>query len=213
MHLSGEAVADLSPDAGMRELLDRYSRELALLGLSLDDTVRTRLWARTSEDRVAASAERRSLLSGKARSSSSSYISRSHFHTNACVALDLLALEPSRRGSEKVVVEYDPPIAPPVYVGYNGMIFLSGVCLDEPTLEDAVSKTIAEIGMDLQRAGISWEHVVRIGNYVTRKHGLAHMDQLLNEAVPMDALRADYVSVDGHAKADSHVEIEVTARA
>jgi enamine deaminase RidA (YjgF/YER057c/UK114 family) len=213
VHLGGEAIADLSPDAALRELLERYGRELALVGLSLDDTVRSRLWAPSAADRLAASNERRKVLSEKARGASSSYISTSHFHSRASVALDLLAMEPVVPGTEKVIIEYEPPIAPPVYVAYDGMVFLSGVCPDEPDLEGAVGKALAEIGADLKRAGTDWEHVVRIGCYVTRKHTLAAMDALLSAAIPIANLRADYVSVDGHAKANSHVEIEVTARA
>ena len=60
VHLGGEAVADLAPDAALRDLLGRFGQELALVGMSLEDTVRTRLWAPTAADRLAASSERRS---------------------------------------------------------------------------------------------------------------------------------------------------------
>src|SRR5947209_6274466 len=64
-------------------------------GLSLANTVRTRLWGRDRESRDLGSRVRSSTLTGPARSVSSSYISPDHFEAApGLVALDLLAMFP-----------------------------------------------------------------------------------------------------------------------
>jgi enamine deaminase RidA (YjgF/YER057c/UK114 family) len=212
VHLRAEGSPDLAPDAALRDLLQRCERALgSTLGLSLENTVRTRLWARTPDARTGASAERRKLLDGSARASSSSYIAPDYFHSAADVGLELLALEPSHRGSTKLVVEYDPPAAPPMYVAYDGLGFFSGVNDVEPTLEAAVAKTIARIAAFLARAGSGWDRVEKISAYVAREYRLQAMERVLLEAVPIVAARTEYVAVDGYAGPGVHAEIEVTA--
>jgi enamine deaminase RidA (YjgF/YER057c/UK114 family) len=212
VHLRVEGDAASTPAAALREIVQQCRRELGTFGLTLDDTVRTRLWARTADARTRASAERRSLFDGPARASSSSYIATSYFDSPADVALELLALEPARRAGAKVVVEYDPPAAPPMYVVYDGMVFLSGVNHVEPALEDAVPKTLAQLGDGLVRAGTSWDRVVSVASYVARAHALEAMERVLQATVRVPAAaQTAYVSVDGYAGPGVHAEIEVTA--
>jgi enamine deaminase RidA (YjgF/YER057c/UK114 family) len=212
VHISEEASPDLLPDAGVREILEVCGRELATYGLSLDNTIRTRLWARSAIDRDVASAERRVLLSGKARSASSSYIAPDHFQTWGKTAIDLVALEPSRRNSKKLVVEYEPAIVPVRFIAYEGMIVLSGVTVIVPTLEEAVKQTTALIAASLKKAGIAWKQVVKISCYLRRDHSFAKMDRLLANAVPVKGISTDFIHVDGYSSAGKHVEIEVTAQ-
>lgn len=213
VHVSCEASPRLLPDAAFRELMERCNHELgAVAGLSLEDTVRTRLWGRTAYDRDVASTQRRESLSGRARSSSSSYIAPGHFESAAGVAVDLIALEPARRRREKTVVEYDPAIAPPRYVIYDGMVFLSGVTYVVPTLEEAVASTMAAIGQSLKHAGASWRNVVKISNHLRRDYSFEHMEKLLRAAAPVKSISTDYAHVDGYSSPGKHVEIEVTAR-
>jgi len=211
VQLAAEGRPELAPGAAFRELIERCEHELgAALGLSLDDTVRTRLWGRSAGDREAASNERRRLLVGRRRAASSSYIAPGRFCTPANVAVELIAMEPHRRKGAKEIVEYEPPIAPPLFVEVDEIVFLSGLCLVEPTLAAVVPKTIAQLGDFMSRAGVGWTDAVLISNYVQREHKLADMERLIAPAVH-GQVRVEYVLVDGHAVAGAHVEIEVTA--
>lgn len=211
VQLAAEGRPELDPTAALRELIERFARELVRFGLSLDDTVRTRLWARSAEDRTAASTERRSLLANRARSSSSSYIAPGRLASAAGVGLDLLALRPAQRG-EKIAVEYDPPAAPPRYVLYGDMLFCSGVSPRVPTIEEAVRAAFAEHAESLRRAELTWQNAVQVAVYANRRYALAQVEELVRAALPVRGIPTDYVFVDGHAGADAHVEIELTAR-
>jgi len=125
--VSGESRPGLPPDEATRDLFARFNTALNAHGLSLDDTVRTRLWGRDRAARDGGSGERVKVLSGQARSASSSYISPSHFDSEGAVAVDLWAM---RGAAEKTVQEYDPPIVPPRYITTGGLVFLSGVTWD-----------------------------------------------------------------------------------
>ncbi len=79
IELSGEAVPAANASIEAQELFGKFDRELRSHGLSLDSTVRSRLWGRDRESRDLGSTERVKILSGKARSASSSYIAPGHF--------------------------------------------------------------------------------------------------------------------------------------
>ena len=113
IELSGEAKPAASATSEARELFRRFDQELKRHGLSLDNTVRTRLWGRDRASRDLGSDERVKVLSGKARSASSSYIAPDYFDSDATVAVDLLAMKPSRQEVQKHIVEYDPAIVTP----------------------------------------------------------------------------------------------------
>src|SRR4029450_14126615 len=105
VELSGEARPAVTAAAEAQELFHRFDQELRVHELSLANTVRSRLWGRDRESRDQGSNERVKVLSSKARSASSSYIAPGRFDSNAKVAIDLLAMRPSRPGAYKVVTE------------------------------------------------------------------------------------------------------------
>src|SRR5215472_18332781 len=86
VEISGEAKPATTVTEEARELFQRFNQELQSHGLSLDNTVRSRLWGRDRESRDQGSNERVKALSGKARSASSSYIAPIHFDSDAKVA-------------------------------------------------------------------------------------------------------------------------------
>src|SRR4249920_1770023 len=110
IELSGEAAPPASATSEAQQIFQRFDSELRGHGLSLDHTVRSRLWGRDRQSRDLGSTERVKALSGKARSASSSYICPSHFDSDARVAIDLIAMRPTHADQQKRVVEYDPPI-------------------------------------------------------------------------------------------------------
>src|SRR5215510_13778006 len=163
--ICGESRPGLPPDEAARALFTRFATELQAHGLSLDDTVRTRLWGRDRAARDGGSGARLQVLSGAARSASSSYIAPSHFDSEGSVAVDLWAM---RGAAQKTVKEYDPPIVPPRYIATGGLVFLSGVTWDKGTLDEQLDEILPRIGGSLQDAGASWAHVVTLSCFLHR---------------------------------------------
>ncbi|HEY7219979.1 MAG TPA: hypothetical protein VH985_16450 [Candidatus Binatia bacterium] len=211
VELSGEAKP--APDATIeaQDLFQRFDQELGLHGLSLDHTVRSRLWGRDRQSRDLGSVERVKRLSGKARSASSSYIAPSHFDSNAKVALDLLAMRPAVPIAEKRVVEYDPPIAPIRFLVYDSIVVLSGVTTVLPTLAEQFDNIFPRIAGSLTDAGSSWDKVARISFYLHRSQGLENLKALFARHGTAKIPELEYCFVDGYSSEGKLCEVEVTA--
>ena len=215
--ICGESRPGRPADEAARDLFARFSTELQAHGLSLDDTVRTRLWGRDRAARDSGSGVRLQVLSGKARSASSSYISPHHFDAAGAVAVDLWAM---RGGAQKMVKEYDPPIVPPRYVTTGGLVFLSGVTWDTGTLDEQLATILPRIGGSLQDAGASWAHVIKLSCFLLRSQtvqalraGLlkilgAELETRLSGETPA---AVEYSFVDGYSTPGKLIEIETTA--
>lgn len=188
----------------------RFDQELRETGLSLDHTVRTRLWGKDRESRNLGSDERVKVLSGKARSASSSYIAPKHFDSNALVALDLLAMRPSRPGLDKILKEYDPPIVPLRYLIYDSVVFLSGVTAVLPTLEDQLADILPRITGSLTDARSSWNKVAKVSFFLHRSQRLEILKELFKKSVKAEISQMEYAFVDGYSAAGKLIEIEVT---
>src|SRR6266567_481652 len=139
VELSAEGPPEGGPAEQAQALFKRFELELHNLGLSLDNTIRSRLWGRDRASRDDGSRQRMATLAGRARSASSSYISPSHFESSSDVALDLWALRPAGPATEKELAEYDPPIVPLRYLTWEGLVVLSGVTAVLPALDDQVA--------------------------------------------------------------------------
>jgi enamine deaminase RidA (YjgF/YER057c/UK114 family) len=211
VELSSEAKSGATATEQAREIFQRFDRELRTLGLSLDNTVRTRLWGKDRESRNLGSNERVKVLSGKARSASSSYIAPDHFDSNACVALGLLAMRPSRAGGEKILKEYDPPIVPLRYLVYDSVVFLSGVTAVLPTLEDQMADILPRISSSLADAGSSWDRVVQVSCYLHRSQKVEDHRALFRKSVAVEIPQVEYFFVDGYSAEGKLIEIETTA--
>jgi enamine deaminase RidA (YjgF/YER057c/UK114 family) len=211
IELSAEANPAANATVEAREIFSRFDAELKAHGLSLDNTVRSRLWGRDRESRDLGSDERVKILSGKARSASSSYISPSHFDSTAKVALDLLAMRPAETGKAKRVVEYDPPIAPIRFLVYDTMVVLSGVTAVLPTLEDQLNNIIPRITASLTDGGSSWDKVARVSFYLHRSQTLDTLKALFAGHVTAKIPQMEYVFVDGYSSPGKFCEVEVTA--
>ncbi len=211
--LSAEGRADLKADAAMRDLLERFDTVLKERGLSLDNTVRTRLWGREREDRDTASRERAGILKGPARSAGSSYISESRIDSDARIVLELWAMRPSGYSLEKVLQEYDPPAAPLRYTKYDGLVFLSGVTGNGGDLEAHVKHILPAIQGSLEHAGTSWDHALRVSCSLHSSQDLEELRSLLAAHAPVLEVfdQVECFFVDGYAGAGNLLEIEVTA--
>jgi enamine deaminase RidA (YjgF/YER057c/UK114 family) len=211
VELSGEAQRGETPAAQARDIFARFERDLASLGFTLGHTVRSRLWGRDRASRDSGSEERVRILSGAARSASSSYIAPERFDSRFAVALDLLAMR-SPRQCEKTFKEYDPPIVPLRYLVYDSIVVLSGVTAVLPTLEDQIANILPRIGGSLADAGTSWERVVKISFYLHRSQKIETLRQLFRKVVPAEIPQMEYAFVDGYSAEGKLIEIETTAQ-
>jgi enamine deaminase RidA (YjgF/YER057c/UK114 family) len=211
VEFSAEAkpFADATEEA--RELFQRFDRELQNHGLSLNNTVRSRLWGRDRESRDQGSNERVKILSGKARSASSSYIAPAHFDSNAKVAIDLIAMRPSRPDAEKFLKEYDPPIVPLRYLIYDSIVVLSGVTAVLATLDEQLDNILPRIEDSLKDAGSSWHRVAKVSFFLHRSQKLEILKELFRSRVTAEIPAMEYSFVDGYSSAGKLCEIEVTA--
>ena len=211
IELSGEAAPGADAAAEARALFERVDMELHPHGLSLDNTVRSRLWGRDRASRDAGSTERVKILSGTARSASSSYIAAGHFDSLAKVAVDLLAMRPSRADQPKQIVEYDPPIVPIRYLVYESVVVLSGVTTVLPTLAEQFDNILPRIAGSLSDAGSSWDKVAQVSFYFHRSQDLANLKKLFSDRIAAQVRRMEYVIVDGYSSEGKFCEVEVTA--
>ena len=213
IELSGEAKAAANATIEAQELFQRIDQELKAHGLSLDNTVRSRLWGRDRQSRDLGSTERVKILSGKARSASSSYIAPGHFDSSAKVALDLLAMRPSQTSAAKRIVEYEPAIAPIRFLVYDSVVVLSGVTTVLPTLAEQFDNIFPRITGSLTDAGSSWEKVARISFYLHRSQTLENLKTLFARHVTAKIPQMEYCFVDGYSSEGKFCEVEVTATA
>ncbi len=213
IELSGEAKAAANATIEAQELFQRFAQELHAHGLSLDNTVRSRLWGRDRQSRDLGSTERVKILSGKARSASSSYIAPGHFDSGAKVALDLLAMRPSQTSAAKRIVEYEPAIVPIRFLVYDSVVVLSGVTTVLPTLAEQFDNIFPRITGSLKDAGSSWEKVARVSFYMHRSQTLENLKTLFARHVTAKIPQMEYCFVDGYSSEGKFCEVEVTATA
>ena len=211
IEINGEAKPAANATIEAQELFNRINEELKLHSLSLDYTVRSRLWGRDRESRDLGSTERVRTLSGKARSASSSYIAPGHFDSAAKVAVDLLALRPTEPSTTKRVVEYDPPIAPIRFLVYDSIVVLSGVTTVLPTLEEQLNNIIPRITGSLADGGSSWDKVARVSFYLHRSQTVENLKALFARHVTAKIAQMEYCLVDGYSSEGKFCEVEVTA--
>ena len=213
IELSGEAKAAADATIEAQEIFQRFDQELRGHGLSLDHTVRSRLWGRDRESRDLGSNERVKALSGKARSASSSYIAPGHFDSAAKVAVDLIALRPSQSNAQKRIIEYDPPIVPIRFLVYDTVVVLSGVTTVLPTLEAQLDNILPRIQGSLADAGSSWDKVARVSFYLHRSQTIENLKGLFQRYVKVSIPQTEFCFVDGYSSEGKFCEVEVTAHA
>ena len=207
--VSCEGAAGVPADQGIDGILDRIEEGIGRLGLSLDDTVRTRLWGRDRESRNLGSQARSKRMRDSARSSSSSYIAPGHLDSDANVALDFIAM---RSGGGKKLVEYDPPIVPLRYLDLEGLVFLSGVTSTTGNLAEQVTEVCGLIGESLEHAGVSWEQAVLVSFFLHEAEAPAALRESFELAVAACPARTEWSFVEGYSAQGKLIEIEVTVQ-
>ena len=209
--LSGEARGSGSVEQQTEELFERFETELRASNLSLENTVRTRIFAADKDARELATHARSKILSGKRKAASSSYISASHFDSNARIALDLLAMRPSRPEAERQPVDFEPSRLYISWLRYDEIAFVSGFTSELDRLENQVSAVFADIDVVLKTSSTSWKHVVRLSVYVSRTQNLHVLKNLLRDANRLELSKTEFEFVDGFARDKGLLEVEATA--
>src|SRR4030095_9588940 len=209
--LTGEAKPATTATEEARELFQRFNQELQSHALALDNRVGPRLWGRDRESRDQGSNERVKILSGKARSASSSYIAPTHFDSHAKGAIDFLAMRPSRSSTEKFLKEYDPPIVPLRYLTYDSVVVLSGVTAVLASLDEQLDNILPRIEDSLKNAGSSWDRVAKVSFFLHRSQRLETLKELFSTRVTAKIPALEYSFVDGYSSEGKLCEVEVTA--
>jgi enamine deaminase RidA (YjgF/YER057c/UK114 family) len=213
IELSGEARPGTSVEEETTSRFRNFDQELKAHGLSLENTVRTRLWGRDREARNLGTAARSKILAGSSKASSSSYVSTYRFDSDARVALDLLAMR-SRADAERRPVEFRPPRNYLCYLRSDSVVFLSGYTSDAETLQEQVPKIINAVASGLIVAGTMWDKLVRISLFLHRSQKLETLKELLKSAPALPAnCQREFGFVDGYAGDKSLLEVEATALA
>lgn len=210
--LRAEGLPNLDVAGQTSEIFHRFDAELSRIGLSLADTMRTRLWARTRDSRDQASRVRAAILTGAARSASSSFIAPDYLDSDAAVAVELWAMQPARRDAGKTLVEYDPPIVPLRYLVCESIVALSGVTSVIPTPAGQVSEILAGIEGSLEHAGAGWSNVVKVSCLLHHSQSLIELRSLLAPVTARTPAATEYGFVDGYSSEGKLIEVEVTAQ-
>lgn len=209
--VSVTGTAGGSVSAEMSRCLSQGFAALEAAGCRRADIVRSRLFARDRAARSEASDTRRATLVETMRSASSSFVDAQRLPADARVRLDLYALGPGSSPTVKTVREYDPPIAPPMFVTLGGLVFLSGITDTQRGLATQIDTICAGIRASLARAGTTLSSARRISVYVDRREDPHEARRLCEAALDEAPCTLTLSQVEGYSADEKRIEIEVTA--
>lgn len=207
--LSWEGDGKGTVEQETQALFARFADRLLGLGLTLDHTVRTRMWVQDMETWHAGVHERVRILSGQARSVSSSHVRPERLGPAARIAVDLLAMRPS--GDAKVFREYEPQTIVLRWLRWRGILFLSGVTdMTHASLDEQFPVIIKRLTDSLADGGASWKDVARASFFLHREESLDMLRARFRDAVGAKIPSLDYTFVD--TRQGKRLEIELTAK-
>ena len=208
--LSWEGSGEGTIEDETRGLLMLFAERLRALGLSLDNVVRTRMFTRDMDVWVASNQERRKILTGKARSVSSSHIWPDRLGAKARVSIDLLAMYPPATGAGKVMQEYDPPTVVLRRLTLGGILFLSGQTdMTHTTFDEQFPVIMQRLTDTLRDGGAAWQDVKKASFLLHHEESLDKLRARFREAVSADIPELEYSFVG--SRQGKRLEIEITA--
>ena len=187
-------------------LFARAFDEIAASGIGPSQIVRSRIWARDAALRQQASNARLVALSGDRRASSASFIAPEIMADGTDVAIDVVAMAGS---GGKQIREYEPRIAPPMFVKFSGFVFLSGNTDISATFDAQLENICRNIDASLATAGAARGDIVNVDAYLSRKASFAEVGKAIRARFPTSV---KIVNVDGFSAPEKLIEIEVTAK-
>lgn len=209
--LSAEAPRGGDATTDTRALFADFERVLTGYGLSLADSLRSRLYGRDRAARDAASEVRSAVLAGPARCATSSYIAPDRLTAGARVAMDLIA-GISNGGLVKTIRENDPPRTPCRYLTWGPLVVLSGQTCTDPTLEAQVlGDILPRITTYIHEAGSGWDRVAEANCFLHEDETPARMRELFVQHTGCLPPRFACHTVAGYSAPGKRVEIEITA--
>ena len=207
--LSWEGDGKGTVEQETRTLFARFADQLRGLGLTLDHTVRTRMWVRDMEAWNAGVHERVRILKGPARSVSSSHVRPERLGPAARISVDLLAMRPP--ADKKVFREYEPQTIVLRWLKWGGILFLSGVTdMTHATFDEQFPVVSKRLTDNLSDGGGSWKDVVRASFFLHRDESLDRLRARFSESVGAMIPALDYTFVD--SRQGKRLEIELTAK-
>ena len=211
VHLSWEGSGLGTVEDETRELFAQFAEGLKPFGLTLDHTVRTRMWVRDMDTWTAGVHERVRILRGPARSVSSSHVWPDRLGPQARISVDLMAMFPPADGSGKVFKEYEPQTIVLRRMNWGGLLFLSGVTdMTHATFDEQFPVIIKRLTDTLADGGGSWEKVQRASFFLHHEETLRHLRDSFGKAVSARIPSLDYTFVG--TRQGKRLEIEVTAK-
>jgi enamine deaminase RidA (YjgF/YER057c/UK114 family) len=201
------------------ELFARAGAELAAFGFSLErNTVRTRVFGRSSAARGAGSAARTQALVGPARAAGSSYVCAPHFSSAADVGLDLFAMAAPTGAAPtgaaaRQVSEHEPMRSFIRHLVWGPMVFLAGMtCETQPTLQTQCADILPRAHALLRETGCDWGNVVRVSFFLHRDQDPEALLAGVTALAPVPLAHAEIELVAGFSRPGKLIEIEITAR-
>ena len=211
IEIVGAAKANSSVETVTAELFQKFADTLGPQGLSLDNTVRIRVFGRDRQARTDATLARSKILSGSRRAASSSFISPQWFDSAGAVGLEMLAMRPVRSSAQRHPVDFEPPRNYLCYLEYDSVLFYSGFTSEAATSEQQVSDVLLTLDDALTRAKTDWSKVVKLSLLLQRRANLDSVKRILAQANRLRLPEIEFTFVDGFAGEKYLIEIEATA--
>jgi len=162
LSISGEAMVSGDPEAEAEALFSEFSQVMESYGLSLENTIRSRIWAADAEARTACSEVRSRTLKGTARAATSSYIAPAHLTEGNRVAMDLIAIF-APTNEAKVVIEQNPLKGVINWLTVGSLLVLPGMsCNDGGSFGSQADDILGRITTSLTNAGSRWSDVIEV---------------------------------------------------
>jgi len=211
VHLSMEGNGEGTVEEETQGLFAHLAQRLKPFGLTLDHTVRTRMWVKDMETWTAGVHERVRILKGPGRSVSSSHVWPDRLGPKARISVDLMAMFPPKDGSGKVFREYEPRTIVLRRMNWGGLLFLSGVTdMTHTTFDEQFPVIIRRLTDTLADGGGSWDRVQRASFFLHHEESLAHLRASFAKAVKARIPGLDYTFVG--TRQGKRLEIELTAK-
>ena len=212
VEICGEAQGGLPiHSSATAQLFQKFADTLSPLGLSLDNTVRVRVFGRDRQARTDATAVRSMILNGSRRAASSSFISQEWFDSNGAAGLELLVMRPLNSAAARIAVDFEPPRNYLRYLEYDSVLFFSGFTSEAATLERQVGEVLTALDGAFAKAKTDWSKVVKLSLLLQRGAGIDSVRRILAQKNRLSAPEIEFTFVDGFAGEKYLVEIEATA--
>lgn len=202
--VSGSAPSSLFETA-IESVIDAVKSE----GCTLADAVFHRLWTSSREVRDFSAGPRARYFDRANRTASSSFISAAQAPGEHGLAIEVAFL-PGAAASGKRVVDFDPPRRYAHYATAKGLLYLSGMAEEAPTIAQQFELSMEQIQRALDQECVTWSDAKQISIFLETGCGdLAQIKSMLDTFAPGRPDMINLELVDGLASPGKHLEIEI----